>query len=206
MKYLSLQADGGMLPHETLSTLRRVKGMRFDYENAIMLFPLTEHDNLQVALAAIRIIVEPLPRSVIAAVQLSHKRDNPSRIVDYDNISSSEEPIDIQKALEEKAEATDKVLLTKINEKLLKALAPFQREGVLFTVNNNGRALIADEMGLGKPIFTWTCICFSLTYALLAFMYSYYVLHCTYWTARTLPAYSYEMKTSLSFLICNLNN
>ena len=139
-----------MLPHETLSTLRRVKGMRFDYENAIMLFPLTEHDNLQVALAAIRIIVEPLPRSVIAAVQLSHKRDNPSRIVDYDNPSSSEEPIDIQKALEEKAEATDKVLLTKINEKLLKALAPFQREGVLFTVNNNGRALIADEMGLGK--------------------------------------------------------
>ena len=138
-----------MLPNETLSTLRRVKGMRFDYENAIMLFPLTEHDNLQVALAAIRIIVEPLPRSVIAAVQLSHKRDNPSRVVDYDNNSSSVEPIDIQKALEEKAEATDKVLLTKINEKLLKALAPFQREGVLFTVNNNGRALIADEMGLG---------------------------------------------------------
>jgi SNF2 family DNA or RNA helicase len=143
-----------MLPHETLSTLRRVKGMRFDYENAIMLFPLTEHDNLQVALAAIRIIVEPLPRSVIAAVQLSHKRDNPSRIVDYDNPSSSEEPIDVQKALEEKAEATDKVLSTKINEKLLKALAPFQREGVLFTVNNNGRALIADEMGLGKSSST----------------------------------------------------
>jgi hypothetical protein len=182
MKYLSLQADGGMLPHETLSTLRRVRGMRFDYENEIMLFPLTEHDNLQVALAAIRIIVEPLPRSVIAAVQLSHKRDNPSRIVDYDNISSSEEPIDIQKALEEKAEATDKVLLTKINEKLLKALAPFQREGVLFTVNNNGRALIADEMGLGKLQFfeNKSLQRIILPHTLLAFMYLYYLLHCTH--------------------------
>jgi hypothetical protein len=176
MKYLSLQADGGMLPHETLSTLRRVRGMRFDYENEIMLFPLTEHDNLQVALAAIRIIVEPLPRSVIAAVQLSHKRDNPSRIVDYDNISSSEEPIDIQKALEEKAEATDKVLLTKINEKLLKALAPFQREGVLFTVNNN-----VSFNFLKISHFN------ALSFRTLSLLSCIYITYCT---ARTLPAYS----------------
>ncbi|EKU20440.1 hypothetical protein NGA_2067500, partial [Nannochloropsis gaditana CCMP526] len=36
--------------------------------------------------------------------------------------------------------------------RLLEALAPFQREGVSFVVDREGRGLIADEMGLGKTI------------------------------------------------------
>lgn len=137
----------GLLPIETLPTLMKVVGVRFDTEHKRFLFPLSKHDNLQVALAAIRVIVEPLPRTVIAAAQLSHRRDNPSRVVDID---CNDEEIDIKRAIEEKAAATTKILQEKIKERLLSNLAPFQREGVLFVINNNGRALIADEMGLGN--------------------------------------------------------
>jgi hypothetical protein len=137
----------GLLPNETLPTLMRVNGVRFDTEQKRFLFPLSEHDNLQVAMAAIRVIVEPLPRTVIAAAQLSHRRDNPSRVVDID---CNDDEIDIQKAIEEKAAATTKILQGKMKDRLLGNLAPFQREGVLFVINNNGRSLIADEMGLGK--------------------------------------------------------
>ena len=50
---------------------------------------------------------------------------------------------------EKKIEENLNALRGKISEKLLQSLAPFQREGVLFVLNNRGRALIADEMGLG---------------------------------------------------------
>jgi hypothetical protein len=38
----------------------------------------------------------------------------------------------------------------KLPPSLWRALQPFQKEGVSFVVNKEGRALIADEMGLGK--------------------------------------------------------
>ncbi|ELR17128.1 helicase, putative [Acanthamoeba castellanii str. Neff] len=44
------------------------------------------------------------------------------------------------------------VQLDKIPVGLLNALYPFQREGVMFALQRNGRALIADEMGLGKTL------------------------------------------------------
>lgn len=40
--------------------------------------------------------------------------------------------------------------LTAINPVLVNALMPFQKEGVLFGIQKQGRCLIADEMGLGK--------------------------------------------------------
>eukprot|EP00850_Spirogloea_muscicola_P002849 SM000011S19027 [mRNA] locus=s11:399749:406722:- [translate_table: standard] len=43
-------------------------------------------------------------------------------------------------------------LRTKLPTKLLGALMPFQREGVLFGLRRGGRCLIADDMGVGKTI------------------------------------------------------
>lgn len=139
-----------MLPAETLPTMLSVRGVRYDQEKKRIVFPLREHDNLQVAFAAIRVTVEPLPRAVIAAAQLSHKRDNPSRIVDVDRIDDDVNIISM--AIEEKAAETLKILQGKIKERMLSSLAPFQKEGVLFVINNNGRAIIADEMGLGDKL------------------------------------------------------
>ncbi len=42
--------------------------------------------------------------------------------------------------------------IDRIPNALWDGLFPFQREGVEFAVNHNGRCLIADEMGLGKTI------------------------------------------------------
>lgn len=131
-----------------------VPGVRFDAKNKRLLFPLSEHDNLTVALATIRVCSDPLPRSVIAAAQLSYQRDNPSRIMNIDNNAEGDDGddggYDIKKDADNKIEDNLNALRGKLSEKLLNSLAPFQREGVLFVMNNNGRALIADEMGLGK--------------------------------------------------------
>ena len=46
----------------------------------------------------------------------------------------------------------DSVLKGRLHERFLRNLAEFQKEGVLFAYNNDGRVLIADEMGLGTEI------------------------------------------------------
>ena len=84
------QAEEGTLPKETLSTLKMVEGVRFDEKNKRLLFPLSEHDKLAVALSSILIRTELLPRNVIAAAQLSYRRDNPSRIMNIDNDDESD--------------------------------------------------------------------------------------------------------------------
>lgn len=44
----------------------------------------------------------------------------------------------------------DASCLATLEPKLLNALLPFQRVGVLFGIQKQGRCMIADEMGLGK--------------------------------------------------------
>mmetsp|Transcript_6038 Transcript_6038/g.9569 ORF Transcript_6038/g.9569 Transcript_6038/m.9569 type:complete len:1430 (+) Transcript_6038:180-4469(+) len=46
----------------------------------------------------------------------------------------------------------NKLIHIGVPEKIAKTLAPFQRGGVEFIYERNGRALLADEMGLGKTI------------------------------------------------------
>ena len=46
---------------------------------------------------------------------------------------------------------------SKLPAHLWETLFPFQRLGVEFIVNHNGRVLVADEMGLGKVVFLRFC-------------------------------------------------
>ncbi len=39
-----------------------------------------------------------------------------------------------------------------IEPSLWDALMPFQRDGVLYALQRNGRVLLADDMGLGKTV------------------------------------------------------
>ncbi|GKZ00892.1 hypothetical protein MPSEU_001040800 [Mayamaea pseudoterrestris] len=59
----------------------------------------------------------------------------------------------LEKARQEKGYPTPEELIEKgVPSGLASALAPFQRGGVDFVLEKEGRALIADEMGLGKTI------------------------------------------------------
>jgi len=55
--------------------------------------------------------------------------------------------------MDKKSYATVTELLSrKVSPVVCSALAPYQRAGVEFILNNDGRALLADEMGLGKTV------------------------------------------------------
>ncbi|XP_015108531.1 SWI/SNF-related matrix-associated actin-dependent regulator of chromatin subfamily A-like protein 1 [Diachasma alloeum] len=53
--------------------------------------------------------------------------------------------------LKRKPETTE-ADLSRIDNTLISKLMPFQRDGILFGIQKNGRCMIADEMGLGKTI------------------------------------------------------
>ena len=53
---------------------------------------------------------------------------------------------------EESTLSSDEQLKGQIPRKLLSMLAPFQKEGVLGILQNEGRAMLCDEMGLGKTV------------------------------------------------------
>jgi len=48
--------------------------------------------------------------------------------------------------------STSEINLNSVDHKLVRALMPFQQEGVSFSIRHDGRVLIADDMGLGKTI------------------------------------------------------
>lgn len=51
-----------------------------------------------------------------------------------------------------KDEPLDPRLTARLPREIVARLFPFQREGVLFGLQHNGRCMLADEMGLGKTI------------------------------------------------------
>lgn len=51
-----------------------------------------------------------------------------------------------------KALPSQDINLNSIDSKLVSALMPFQKQGVLFSIRHDGRVLIADDMGLGKTV------------------------------------------------------
>ena len=131
-------ADNGVIPSATLSTLSMVPGARFDFARKCWVFPISQHNNLQVALAHLKLGVEPIPQDTLTAASLIMKRE--SR---YQNLEFMEK------------------IRSKIPDCLFHSLANFQVEAVDFVLKNHGRALIADEMGLGK---TRTAIACAVAY------------------------------------------
>ncbi|XP_065666233.1 SWI/SNF-related matrix-associated actin-dependent regulator of chromatin subfamily A-like protein 1 isoform X4 [Hydra vulgaris] len=71
------------------------------------------------------------------------------------NVTLNDIPSNVVKLLQ-KAHNNSKINkntdICKIDSDLLEKLLPFQREGVVFGIEHNGRLLIADDMGLGKTV------------------------------------------------------
>lgn len=132
----------GPVPGSVLSTFRLTPGARHKKSKRRWYFPLTAHNNLCVAVDQLRrqhyretgvvLALSPIPNDVLR--QLSIQTDG-------ERLAESES----------QKQAHDK-LGKLLPRRLLEALAPFQREGVSFVVDREGRGLIADEMGLGKTI------------------------------------------------------
>ena len=118
----------------TLAILDASPDVRFDGEKNHWICPLASYEGLCYALHNSGAVVNQLPRSVLAALSLSARRRG------EEGTAESEK----ENVLSE--------LKSKIPARLLKSLASFQREGVVFALKNEGKAFIADEMGLGKTI------------------------------------------------------
>lgn len=137
------KADGPV-SKKVVDVLKRIPGTRYDPTTKRVIFPLEAHDSLQVrhlkmmiicltlvqvALASLRIGVEPLVRSTIAAAQMLNAK---------------------KKQLSTSPKDCDSILRGRLPDRLIRNLAEFQKEGVVFAYHNEGRVLIADEMGLGE--------------------------------------------------------
>lgn len=108
--------------------------------------PLSQHVNFCVAMQQRRIVCERIPQRVLNQLATANATDgrsaSNSRMDDdgYARTLSSHDAVDEVDAVSD------------IPRSVWSALAPFQRAGVSWIVNNNGRALLADEPGLGKTI------------------------------------------------------
>jgi SNF2 family DNA or RNA helicase len=170
-----------------------VPGANFDWDRKCWLFPISEHDRLQVALSYHGLSVIALPRQALASITLANSRNNAvfreyadkSSIASNDNRDSNVEDKDGGLGMDKNKDMdkdeceylplfhVDFFLLlsiqkptlcnisdilrelnaiNRIPKRLLRSLAPFQRAGVHFVLQNNGRAILGDEMGLGKTV------------------------------------------------------
>ncbi|KAG5185466.1 hypothetical protein JKP88DRAFT_354190 [Tribonema minus] len=135
--------------------LRLTPGAEYDKEKRKWKFPLASHDRLATGLSN-HVKVIGIPRPAMGAAMIA------SSAAAAKAAEQGDDAEDV-KVLEGKAagqgdDAGDaKVLEGKVPEQLLKALAPFQREGVSFVLSKGGRAMIGDEMGLGKTIQAIAC-------------------------------------------------
>eukprot|EP01084_Bolivina_argentea_P013469 25285_1 len=113
--------------------LRLTPGARFDKVTRRWRFPISSHDSLLSALSR-KAKVVGVPRNAINVALLASGGQ--------DMIKASGEGLDDLKG---------------VPTHVVKALAPFQKDGVRFVLEKGGRALIADEMGLGKTIQAIAC-------------------------------------------------
>jgi hypothetical protein len=135
----AVRADGFRPLKEHLDALTGKKGkelgFEFDREKNAVTFPLQSHDIICTVIASMKYCsVDRLPQQAIQAAQMRRERDAKQK----DTKDTTHEE-NVLKLLRDEG----------VMEKMLQALAPFQREAVAFVHANHGRALIADEMGLG---------------------------------------------------------
>ena len=121
--------------HETaIGVFRSMKTRRYNPETTRWSFPIADHKILQTKLRQIDdVTIQPLPPWVISITSVPQAT---KKLQDDAMISGGH---------------------------LYQSLMPFQKEGVRYGIEHEGRVLLADEMGLGK---TLQALCIANYYAL----------------------------------------
>ncbi|CAM9208687.1 unnamed protein product [Chrysoparadoxa australica] len=160
------------VPAVVKSYFKLTEGAVFDAVKKRWTFPISQHDKLAVALCKHVQDFSWIPKDVVAAAQLIEEEEGKrkrkckerQREKKADGCSAKEgegEGADAEdgseKSEQKEEQQEDDDLEGKVPPRLLKVLAPFQREGVSFILGKKGRGLIADEMGLGKTIQAIAC-------------------------------------------------
>lgn len=114
---------------QLIGIFKTLPSRNYDAKTTQWDFSLTDYDKLMQAVQSLSpdITVEGLPK----AVRSTFLKTTPGTLEEM---------------------PTSDINLNSVDHKLVKALMPFQLEGVSFGIRHDGRVLIADDMGLGKTI------------------------------------------------------
>ncbi|XP_077274708.1 SWI/SNF-related matrix-associated actin-dependent regulator of chromatin subfamily A-like protein 1 [Temnothorax americanus] len=112
---------------EIVEIFKTVPSRAYDLKTRIWNFHLNDYDGLLQKLTSnnCNVTVARIPEAVFQIFKRNLKSDN--------RVKSEQD-------------------LSKIDEKLMDTLMPFQRDGICYGISKNGRCMIADDMGLGKTI------------------------------------------------------
>ncbi|XP_065896709.1 SWI/SNF-related matrix-associated actin-dependent regulator of chromatin subfamily A-like protein 1 isoform X2 [Dysidea avara] len=125
-----------------IDVFKQIPSRSYDAKRTIWSFGIEDHNNLVSSLKKqcsgdTQLEMDYIPKAVVNMfVSLRSK----------EGVVSKEKPIDLS---------------SRVDDKLVNTLMPFQREGVEFGIHHKGRVLIADDMGLGK---TLQAICIAAYY------------------------------------------
>ncbi|OXA46685.1 SWI/SNF-related matrix-associated actin-dependent regulator of chromatin subfamily A-like protein 1 [Folsomia candida] len=110
---------------QAIAIFKSISGAQYSPQSKTWNFPVSEHAKLVSSMECLKpsVAVGWLPSTVLKMCRTSSPQSN-----------------------------NDDVDLSSIDPILVRALIPFQKEGVIFGIKRNGRVLIADDMGLGKTI------------------------------------------------------
>lgn len=111
---------------ELLSTIKLIPGAEFDAKTRKWKFPISSLGALETAIAenCKSVDIHSIPQHILQMMTLAAQRRN----------------------ADAQAGDAEQFLQERLHARLLRALAPFQREGVAFILKRDGRALLADEV------------------------------------------------------------
>ena len=197
----SVEADRGEAAKQAVQILINIAVARFDAKTYTWIVPIAIHDQLHVWLRKIGFQVDCIPRSVLATLQLRNTTRNPessypnmqphsfltttSMSSSSSSAASSSAIISPINAHEPAVSATAAIGIKenrtsegethnqtkKLHPSVESNLAQFQKDGVDFIIQNDGRVLIADEMGLGKHSYFRLYILLDVQYYIALVQY-----------------------------------
>eukprot|EP00759_Apiculatamorpha_spiralis_P016034 PhF_6_TR2243/c0_g1_i4/m.3822/K14440/SMARCAL1, HARP; SWI/SNF-related matrix-associated actin-dependent regulator of chromatin subfamily A-like protein 1 len=127
---VAISYPSGCIVSGLITKTLQSEGLHGIMENGKYIFPKEDYDKIFQR-------IEALPRSDTCKIQFVHL---PRHVIDLLNRA---------KVFDESKQVLE---AGRVPDSLFSQLKPFQRKGLEFAVNRNGRVFLGDEMGLGKTI------------------------------------------------------